>query len=147
MQYRSFKKARAFARSLGLKSGTEWRDYCKSGKKPDDIPANPNQTYANDGWVGWGDWLGTGRIASRLRKYRSYKKARAFVRGLNLKSGTEWRDYCKSGKKPADIPTKPYRTYAEDGWAGTSDWLGYALHTHPPERGQTRVTEGPHGQR
>src|SRR5664279_4659004 len=27
----------------------------------------------------------------------------AFLRGLGLKSGTEWKDYCRSGKKPAEI--------------------------------------------
>jgi len=43
---------------LGLKSRKEWRDYSKSGKKPDDIPANPDNTYKNKGWNGWGDWLG-----------------------------------------------------------------------------------------
>ena len=48
----------------------------------------------------WGDWLGTGTDRDRLREYRSFKEARAFVRGLGLKSGAEWSDYCKSGKKP-----------------------------------------------
>src|SRR5450631_3472089 len=50
----------------------------------------------------------------------------AFLRGLDLKSGTEWKDYCRSGKKPADIPAKPDNSYANDGWAGMGDWLGYA---------------------
>ena len=89
-QYRSFKKARAFVRGLGLKSQAEWSAYCKSGKKPDDIPANPDHIYAKTGWAGMGDWLGTGTVATYLRQYRSFKKARAFVRGLGLKSGAEW---------------------------------------------------------
>jgi hypothetical protein len=64
-----FKKARALVRSLGLKSVAEWSAYCKSGKKPDDIPASPRQTYLNEGWAGMGDWLGTGRVAApRLRE-------------------------------------------------------------------------------
>ena len=54
-----------------------------------------------------GDWLGTGTVATHLRQYRSFKEARAFVRGLGLKSEAEWRDYCKSGKKPDDIPANP----------------------------------------
>jgi hypothetical protein len=111
-------------RGLGLKSGAEWRAYGKSGKKPDDIPANPNQVYAKDGWSGTGDWLGTGTIASYLRQYRSFDDARAFVRGLGLKSLSEWRDYCPSGRKPNDIPSAPDRIYANDGWAGMGDWLG-----------------------
>ena len=121
-----------------MKSGEEWGEYCKSGKKPADIPANPNYVYAETGWAGmgdwlgtgnrrggWGDWLGTGTIAAQLRQYRSFKDARAFVRLLGLKSNTEWRDYCKSGKKPADIPNTPQVVYAKDGWAGIGDWLGY----------------------
>ena len=122
-QYRSFKKARAFVRRLGLKSEIEWREYCKSGKKPADIPAMPIKVYAEDGWVGYGDWLGTGTIAAQLRQYRSFKKARAFARNLGLKSQSEWWEYCKSGKKPADIPNTPRVVYAKDGWAGDGDWL------------------------
>src|SRR5690348_7317335 len=115
--------ARRFVRGLGMKSGSEWRNYCKSGRKPQNIPAKPNETYESDGWAGMGDWLGTGRIATHLRQYRSFKKARTFVRGLGLKSHSRWTDYCKSGRKPDDIPAKPYRTYAEAGWAGMGDWL------------------------
>jgi hypothetical protein len=122
--WRPFKKARAFARRLGLKSGNEWYEYSKSRKKPVDIPANPNTVYAQSGWSSMGDWLGTGRIADQLREWRPFKKARAYVRGLGLKSYTEWRKYCKSGKKPADIPTVPSRVYAKAGWAGLGDWLG-----------------------
>ena len=87
-EYRSFKEARAFARKLGLKSETEWRDYCKSGKKPGDIPVNPNRAMPMRAGLVWGDWLGTGHDAAVLREYRSFKEARDFVRGLGLKSGS-----------------------------------------------------------
>jgi hypothetical protein len=123
-QHRPFKKARTFVLGLGLKTGSEWREYNKSGKKPADIPAYPDSVYANQGWAGMGDWLGTGTIAARLREYRSFEKARAFVRGLQMKSSKEWSAYCKSGKKPADIPNAPQQVYANQGWAGMGDWLG-----------------------
>jgi hypothetical protein len=84
----------------------------------------PSIIYANDGWVGWGDWLGTGRIADQLRQYRSFKEARAFVHGLGLKTGAEWHAYAKSGKKPTDIPAYPNELYENDGWAGWGDWVG-----------------------
>jgi hypothetical protein len=111
-------------RRLGLKSQTEWRAYLKSGGKPDDIPAAPQDVYADHGWVGYGNWLGTGTVATFLRQYRSFKKARAFVRRLGLKSFSEWRDYSKSGKKPDDIPANPQPKYAETGWTGWGEWLG-----------------------
>ena len=98
--------------------------------------------YAKDGWAGDGDWLGTGRVGQG--RHRSFKKARAFVRGLGLKSQTEWHDYCHSGKKPPDIPANPNQTYMDDGWAGTGDWLGYArkrqTSRHVAAEGPQRVT-------
>jgi hypothetical protein len=125
-RYRSFKNARAFARRLGLKSIDEWREYTKSGAKPDDIPVAPHHVYAADGWAGWGDWLETSAVASRVSHYRhrSFRKARALARRLGLVSSSEWRAYCRSAKKPADIPANPQEAYAETGWAGWSDWLG-----------------------
>ena len=51
-----------------MKSQAEWLNYTKSGKKPDDVPASPVDTYVDDGWAGMGDWLGTGTIAPRLFK-------------------------------------------------------------------------------
>jgi hypothetical protein len=119
-----FKEARAFVRSRSLKSVTEWREFCRSGKRPNDIPAAPEVVYAENGWTGWGDWLGTDVVATLLRQYRPFKKARAFVRSRNLKTVIEWRKFCKSGKKPDDIPKVPWKVYAENGWAGFGDWLG-----------------------
>jgi hypothetical protein len=54
-----------------------------------------------------GDWLGTGKIADRLRQFQPFKKARSFVRGLGLKSQSEWYAYSKSGQRPEDIPSNP----------------------------------------
>jgi superfamily II DNA or RNA helicase len=122
--WRQFKEARAFVRRLSLQSGTEWFDYCKSGRKPDDIPTSPSAIYAKAGWAGIGDWLGTGIVANVLREYRSFKSSRVFVHKLGLKSHAEWVKYCKSGKKPADIPAKPATRYAKTGWKNWGDWLG-----------------------
>jgi superfamily II DNA or RNA helicase len=123
-EYRPFKEARAFVRRLGLKSQAEWYEYSKSGKKPNDIPAIPQRTYLNAGWVSYGDWLGTGRIADQFREYRSFAKARAFSRRLGFKSQVDWFRYCKSGRKPGDIPTAPASTYKGKGWSNWGDWLG-----------------------
>ena len=122
--WRNFKEARAFVHGLNLKSAAEWSAYCQSGNKPADIPAKPEKVYAQAGWAGYGDWLGTGRVSNRSRQFRSFKENRAFVRGLKLKSVTEWRHYCNSGKKPDDIPSAPQEKYLEAGWAGYGDWLG-----------------------
>jgi hypothetical protein len=56
--FRTYKEARKFIKSLKLKSNQEWRDYLKSGKKPIDIPSAPEGVYKDKGWIGWNDFLG-----------------------------------------------------------------------------------------
>ena len=132
--YMPFKQARQFSRSLNLKNRVEWKSYCK-GKmpdkepKPEDIPASPFQTYADKGWINWGDWLGTGTVAPRYRQFIIFKQARAFAHSLNLNGQVEWQSYCKGEipdkePKPEDVPSNPYQTYADKGWISWADWLG-----------------------
>ncbi len=131
-KYKTFEEAREFARALKLKSEPQWRTYCKGelpekGVPPDDIPSFASRHYKDKGWVSWGDFLGTGRVAHSKRKFRSFKKSRKFVRALKLKSRSEWNRYCKGempelSPKPTDIPVNPYRSYPE--CQGMGDWLG-----------------------
>jgi hypothetical protein len=102
------------------------------GVLPPDIPFAPHNTYADDGWAGMGNWLGTGTIAPALMKYRSFGRARAFARSLRLKSTAEWIAFCKGqlrgkGVLPTDIPANPRNTYAKRGWKSMGDWLGTGL--------------------
>ena len=81
---RPFVEARRFVHTLNLKSREEWKKYCDSGQKPTDIPSHPLSVYKKE-WKGMGDWLGTGGVATRARRYRPFEEARAFIRSLNLK--------------------------------------------------------------
>ena len=123
VQYRSFKLAREYIQSLGLKNQEEWRQYTKGGKKPDDIPAGPGRYYKDKSWKGMGDWLGTGAIASFNKKFRTFASSQVFVRQLGIKSMAQWKGYVKSGKKPDDIPTNPDNYYKTE-WKSWGDWLG-----------------------
>ena len=123
MTWRSFKEARKFVHKLGLKNRDEWRVFCKSGEKPDDIPNHPAGVYKNKGWKTLGDWLGTDYIANRYREYKSFEDARKFVRSLKLSGTKEWREYLKSGKRPVDIPSHPGGTYKKE-WRGLGNFLG-----------------------
>ncbi len=124
-QFRPFDEALRFAQSLGLKNRTEWRIYCKSGNKPDDIPSTPDRSYKNE-WkeygIHWDDWLGTGKTANRNKQFRSHDEAKKFIHRLRLKGRDEWTEYCKSGQKPDDIPYEPtVYGYERVDW---NDWLG-----------------------
>ena len=121
-EFKSFEEARKFVKTLNLKSGLEWRAYCKSDKKPEEIPYSPETTYKKE-WKGWGDWLGTGRIANQDKTFKSFEEARKFVKTLNLKNNVEWRAYCKSGKKPEEIPADPKDVYKTE-WINVGNWLG-----------------------
>ena len=121
-RWRDFEEAREYVRGLGLQSETEWRKYLESGDKPRDIPASPSTVYADD-WLGWGDWLGTGRIADQNKVWRDFEEAREFARRLGLRGVEEWTAWTESGEKPKDIPASPRKAYMEQ-WAGWGDWLG-----------------------
>jgi len=122
-QFRDFESARKFVRKLGLKRTKEWREYCASGDKPDDIPSNPNATYKNKGWVNYGEFFGTGYVAPKDRIYLTFKEAREFVRSLGLTSIEEWKEYGRSGNRPENIPQKVERTYKNE-FKGYGDFLG-----------------------
>jgi len=122
--YWPFEEARSFARVLRIKSQTEWQHWCKNGNKPDYIPADPRQVYKDQGWISWGDWLGTGNIAGCNKTYWPFEEARSFAHVLRLKSQTEWQHWCKNGDKPDYIPANPRETYRNKGWVSFGDWLG-----------------------
>lgn len=136
ISWRPFNEAREYVHSLKLKNQTEWRLYSKgelSGYEPlpMDIPTAPNVTYKNQGWAGWGDWLGNGsHQRSRGKSRRSFEEARKYVRGLDLKNMASWRAFSKAGKRPLDIPSRPKEVYKKQ-WVSWVDWLGSGQRPKP----------------
>jgi hypothetical protein len=122
--FKNFNDARSIVRTLGFKSVSEWKNYCTSGQKPLDIPSNPNTTYKNKGWVDFNDWLGSNQISTKNIIWLPFDKARNYVHKLKLKSEKEWKVYCKSGSKPANIPYDPKQVYKNSGYVNFGDWLG-----------------------
>ena len=119
--WRSFEEARRFVWGLGLKSVEEWKDWSKSGQRPQtDIPSNPNQVYEEEGWLSWGDFLGYVAV-----EMRPFEEARDYIRSLGLKSTEEWYEWTKSGLRPRDIPSNPLLVYKGKGWLSWGDFLGY----------------------
>ena len=101
----------------------------EKGTKPEGIPSNVHTVYKNQGWVSWGDWLGTGTIGYGPEYYRPFEEAREFARSLGLNSSFEWEKFAKGqlpekGARPKDIPAKPVWAYKIRGWVSWPDWLG-----------------------
>jgi hypothetical protein len=123
--WRAFEDAMLFARTQDIKSYHDWKIFCKSGERPVDIPSDPCRVYAMQGWVGWGYWLGTGKMAGNVKIWRPFDEAIQFVQTLKLSSYREWRAWCcLAGARPQDIPSAPERTYKDKGWKGWKHWLG-----------------------
>ena len=122
---RSFEDARKYAQSLHLNFNTDWMKLHKQGKIPKDIPKYVNETYAKQGWKGWGDFLGTGNLSPSETKqnYKSFEDARKFVRSLGVKTEPEWREWNRKNKRPAGIPYAPEAAYRNE-WTNMGDWFG-----------------------
>jgi hypothetical protein len=117
--WRPFPEAKEYVQNQNLLTKKE---YGKWKERPEDIPSHPNREYERE-WKGWGDWLGTGAVASFDREYRSFEEARSIVHSLRIKNQSEWWKYCKSEKKPTDIPSNPAVVYEGD-WKSWGDWFG-----------------------
>ena len=89
--------------------------FCKSKKRTEDIPLNPERVYKKE-WKGWGNFLGTGRIANMNMEYLPTKEAkieaRKIARELGFKGGKNlrqlWQKAYKEGKIPKNLPSDLY---------------------------------------
>ena len=133
-KFAPFRKARKWARKQNLTGQKDWAKFNADVVqglriRPSYIPTNPQQVYKGKGWTSFGDWVGTGYVAHRNRKFWPFKKARAYVQRLKLKNFQEWREYSSGknktlGHRPEFIPGVPEKKYKKDGWKGIADFLG-----------------------
>ena len=94
---------------------------------PDDVPANPADSYRKEGWQSWPHFLGTKNKKAGEVVYRDFVSAREWARSQKLKSKSEWKALAASGRLPSDIPASPWACIAIKagpqlaiGWARVS---------------------------
>ena len=148
-----FGDALAVARAQKLTGEADWKAWCSNDMRPANVPASPDQTYTHVGWRGWPHWLGTSsptaaageapavgaatgtgatkRSAHRpggkqASQYLPFAEALVVVRAKKLKNQPAWREWGRSGTRPANLPSEPGKFYAKDGWQGLAHFLGYA---------------------
>lgn len=126
-----FEKAKEYIKGLNIKSKNDYRRYIESGKKPEQIPFNPDIFY-ND-FISWGDFLGTGIVSNTIisKQFLSYEEAREYVRRLNFVTKREYLVWAKSDKRPKNIPHNAQDIFKKRGsWINWYDYLvGPALLT------------------
>lgn len=137
-RWRSYDKAREWARKQGLKTVLEWREKSKQeGFLPDDIPAAPPTVYRED-FKGWSDFLGVRIVASHLRKFWPYEKAQAWAARRGIKTGKAWVALSVAGRLPKSLPSNPNATYKEH-WRGWGHFLGVAKPKDEPWAGLEEI--------
>ena len=124
-----FDEAREVARALEFDTNREWRAWSRSGARPRDVPANPDTVYLHRGWLGWGDWLGTGATAASRVAHPPYDVASRLVQSLGLGSTDEYQAWLAGERPdlpppPAGMPSNPHRTYRDSGWTTSGEFLG-----------------------
>ena len=124
-----FAEALAVAQTLGpagMSGAKEWCAWCKAGMRPAGVPSRPDKIYKGGGWQGWGHWLGTGNQQNQKKNFLPFDEALRVARCLRLNSSTEWKAWCRSGARPANVPAAPDKAYVHDGWMGWTHWLYHA---------------------
>ncbi len=121
--YLTFKEAKDFLKEYSFKSRNEYQKYRKENNLYF-LPHNARNTYLNDSWISWGDYLSNGNISKKDIIFMTFEEGRNIIRSLNLKTFNEWKKYIVSDERNVNIPTNPNKIYKNSGWISWSDWLG-----------------------
>lgn len=103
--------------NMNVKSKNDWYKQIKNINNNNNIPKEPREVYLNRGWVSWGDFLGTNKIANQNKNFMSYDDFKIFIKNNNIKTYTEFKNKRKNLKKLNEkMPTNPNITYKNSGW-------------------------------
>ena len=113
-----FLEAHALATALRLPTKLAWDAWCVTSARPHNLPGQPNDIYRNDGWQSWAHWLGPGITVV------PFEEALAVARSLGMGTRKQWRAWCKTNARPANVPSKPEVVYKTCGWRNFAHFLG-----------------------
>jgi hypothetical protein len=117
-----FREARELIRNEQISSVVQFKRWWALNT-PARIPKRPDRAYKHE-WEGWNDFLGSNNPFPCVKQhFRSFKEARAFIQQLGLTTKSEYIEYAKSSRKPADIPSRPDLIYRKD-WFTWADFIG-----------------------
>jgi superfamily II DNA or RNA helicase len=120
----TFNEAKQFIQKFNLKSKNKYDLFLKEYKHSHSLPSAPHHAYKNEGWNGYGDFLGNGNIAPFNLKFIPLDELKFIVKGLHLRSQKDWYSYWKKNIRPQHIPNNPSQTYKNSGWTNWADFFG-----------------------
>ena len=111
-KWMSFDQAKARMQSQGIRTFTQFREWSKSGQRPENFPSNPNITY-KDKWRGWSDFLGTGNISTQNSEQTIFEARAAFLR-QKISTDITPEEEKQAGSKPENFPNSPDEVYKDE---------------------------------
>ena len=99
-----YEEAQKIVQERGIKDKEEYLSVYKELG----LPAAPQRTYKDKGWIKWDYFLG---------KYPTFEEAKAIIKESNIKSKREY----ESSYKELGLPSDPRTYYKEEGWTSWSD--------------------------
>ncbi len=120
----SFDEAKKICKKNNIKSSTIYEEFYEKNKHLK-IPKWPEVTYKNE-WISWGDYLGTGTIASNeLKNYRlSYNEARNLMIKNKITNTSEYKIFRnKNEENKLILPANPDGSYKNE-WRGYGEFFG-----------------------
>ena len=88
-------------RTKKISTQYKFNQMLKQGELPPNTPKYPDRFYKD--WKGWDEFL------HPTERFLPYSEAKRVMHTLNLRSSTEWREFCRAGKRPDNIPALPHR--------------------------------------
>ncbi|MBM3782306.1 MAG: hypothetical protein FJW29_11650 [Acidobacteria bacterium] len=130
-----FRDAARVIRTAALPSRAAFRQWRRSGARPEGFPSNPDRVYA-DRWKGWAHFLGTQsvRAPAQARLWPDTRKPfvshRAFVHicryDLRIASARQWRAWCRTHRRERErrrLPANPVEIYPGFRWATVTGFV------------------------
>ena len=119
VNWMSYEEAKKFIRNQAIRSSHQFFKWSASTNRPFNFPSNPVQVY-KERWKGWNSFLGITDI-----NWMSYETAKAFIRTQAVFSNSQFREWRKLSRRPANFPANPDRFYKEE-WESWPEFLGTA---------------------
>lgn len=101
-----YEELKALTRRYSITTQQKYKEVLKSGKLGEFAPKNPELCYKEE-FEGWANFL------APTNRFVDFNTARALCRGYELKTSSDWVEFCREGCRPAFIPAMPHRDYKE----------------------------------
>ena len=116
-QIQDYEEAKRIVHEIGFKSKADYqKPPANGGKRPKNLPSNPEIFYKDKGWKGYSSFLGTkSKRGFQKKDFVTYELFTNFLKENNIKSASQFFNT----KKPENIPSTPQTYYKDKGWV---DW-------------------------